>query len=315
MSLKLSVVIPVYNEEANLEPLYNDLKNTLDSLNLNYEVIWVNDGSRDNSEVILQNIAAKDPHNKVINFSRNFGQTAAMSAGIKAAQGEIIVPMDADRQNDPRDIPRLLNKLEDGYDVVSGWRKNRQDKLVSRRIPSQIANWLIGVITGVKIHDYGCSLKAYRAEVIKGVNLYGEMHRFIPAYASWQGGRVAEIVVNHRPRIAGETKYGISRTFRVILDLIIIKFLSQYINRPIHFFGGVGLMAGAFGFLTGLLALILRFTNNISISRTPLPILSALLVIVGIQLLVMGVLAEMIMRTYYESQHKDPYAIKNKINL
>lgn len=313
--MKLSIVVPIYNEEDNLLELYRQLKTALDLGAYTYEIICVNDGSRDKSGEVLASLASQDKNFKVITFTRNFGQTAAMSAGIKASFGEVIIPMDADLQNDPADIPLFLTKLDEGFDVVSGWRKNRQDKAISRKLPSKIANWLIGIITGVKIHDYGCSMKAYRREIIQDVNLYGEMHRFIPAYASWQGGKVTEIVVNHRARVHGETKYGISRTFRVILDLIVIKFLSQYLNRPIHFFGGLGFVSGFLGLVIGLIAIALRVFEGISLSRTPLPVLSAMFIIVGVQLIVMGVIAEMIMRTYYEGQDKTPYNIRNKINF
>lgn len=313
--MKLSVVIPVYNEALNIKKLNAELVETLGKEHYSYEVIWVNDGSTDGSLSVLEEIAKQNPYNKVIDFVYNFGQTAAMSAGIKQASGDIIIPMDADLQNDPRDIPAFLTKMEEGYDVVSGWRKDRKDGLVLRKIPSRIANYIIRTITGVYIHDYGCSMKAYKRELIQGISLYGEMHRFIPAYVSWHGGKVSEIVVHHRPRIHGVTKYGISRTFRVILDLILIKFLSRYMNRPIHFFGGLGFIALFFGFLVGLTSIVFKLTHYKSFVETPLPIFSALLIIVGVQLVVMGVIAEMLMRVYYESQKKDPYIIRKKINL
>ncbi|MFA6308028.1 MAG: glycosyltransferase family 2 protein [Patescibacteria group bacterium] len=313
--MKISIVLPIYNEEENVNILYNKLTEVLKRIGVEYEILCVNDGSKDKSFDILKNIAEHDKKVKVINFKNNFGQTAAMSAGIKASQGDLIIPMDADLQNDPEDIPRFLEKINEGFDVVSGWRKDRKDALVLRKIPSWVANWIIGKITGVKIHDYGCSMKAYKREIIKDVNLYGEMHRFIPAYASWQGAVVTEMVVTHHPRIHGVTKYGIGRTFKVILDLIVVKFLSVYINRPIHFFGGIGFVSLFLGIITGLTALTLRILEIKYIVETPLPILSALLIIVGVQLIAMGILAEMIMRTYYESQHKEPYVIKDKINF
>ena len=313
--MKLSIVLPIYNEEENINILYNKLTEVLKGMNVEYEILCINDGSKDGSFKVLRELAFKDNKVKVVNFKNNFGQTAAMSAGIKLSQGDIIIPMDADLQNDPEDIPRFLEKINEGFDVVSGWRKDRKDGLVLRKIPSWIANWIIGRMTGVKIHDYGCSLKAYKREIIKDVNLYGEMHRFIPAYASWQGAVVTEMVVKHHPRIHGQTKYGIGRTFKVILDLIVVKFLSVYINRPIHFFGGLGFTSLFLGVLVGLTALLLRIFEIKYIVETPLPILSALLIIVGVQLIAMGILAEMIMRTYYESQHKDPYIIKDKINF
>jgi glycosyltransferase involved in cell wall biosynthesis len=313
--MKLSIVLPIYNEEGNIKILYHKLIEVLSKIDTEYEILCVNDGSSDKSLEVLKSLSSQDRKIKVINFKNNFGQTAAMSAGIKLSKGDIIIPMDADLQNDPEDIPKFLEKIKEGFDVVSGWRKDRKDGLVLRKIPSWIANWIIGKITGVKIHDYGCSMKAYKREVIKDVNLYGEMHRFIPAYASWQGAVVTEMVVKHHPRIHGQTKYGIGRTFKVILDLIVVKFLSVYMNRPIHFFGGLGFMSFTLGIITGLAALLLRLLGIKYIVETPLPILSALLIIVGVQLVAMGILAEMIMRTYYESQHKEPYVIKDKINF
>ncbi|MBT4516377.1 glycosyltransferase family 2 protein [bacterium] len=313
--MKLSIVLPIYNEEGNIKILYHKLIEVLSKIDAEYEILCVNDGSSDKSLEILKSLSSQDRKVKVINFKNNFGQTAAMSAGIKLSKGDIIIPMDADLQNDPEDIPKFLEKIKEGFDVVSGWRKDRKDGLVLRKIPSWIANWIIGKITGVKIHDYGCSMKAYKREVIKDVNLYGEMHRFIPAYASWQGAVVTEMVVKHHPRIHGQTKYGIGRTFKVILDLIVVKFLSVYMNRPIHFFGGLGFMSFTLGIITGLAAVLLRLFGIKYIIETPLPILSALLIIVGVQLVAMGILAEMIMRTYYESQHKEPYIIKDKINF
>ncbi len=311
--MKLSVVIPVYNEEENLGKLHQELLAVLGGTS-SYEIIWVNDGSKDASLSVLNDIAKADANSKVIDFVHNFGQTAAMSAGIKAATGDIIIPMDADLQNDPADIPAFLKKIDEGYDVVSGWRKNRKDALVLRKIPSWIANAVIAGITGVHIHDYGCSMKAYRREIIQGVNLYGEMHRFIPAYASWHGGSVTEIIVHHRPRIHGVTKYGISRTFRVILDLILIKFLSEYMNRPIHFFGGLGFISVALGVVAAVAAVYLRLFYAMPLITTPLPIFSAMLIIVGVQLIAMGIIAEILMRVYYESQGKQPYAVRKTIN-
>lgn len=313
--MKLSIVIPVYNEEENIKKLHQELADVLGKLGGEYEVIWVNDGSKDASLSVLQTLAKADAHTKVLNFVYNFGQTAAMSAGIKYATGDIIIPMDADLQNDPTDIPQFLAKIEEGYDVVSGWRKNRKDAFIMRKIPSWIANSIIRKITGVNIHDYGCSMKAYKRDLLQGINLYGEMHRFIPAYISWHGGKVTEIVVHHRARIHGETKYGISRTFRVILDLILIKFLSKYMNRPIHFFGGMGFIAVFLGFVAAATAIVFKVIHYKTIIETPIPIFSALLIIVGVQLIVMGIIAEMLMRVYYESQKKDPYIIKETINI
>lgn len=313
--MKLSIIIPVYNEEKNLKKLHNELLLALKDSKFTYEIIWINDGSKDKSMAVLEEIARTNLACKIIDFARNFGQTAAMSAGIKYATGDILIPMDADLQNDPADIPKFLEKIEEGYEVVSGWRKYRKDKLFLRKIPSWIANFIIARITGVHIHDYGCSMKAYRRDSIQGIILYGEMHRFIPAYIGWHGGTVTEIVVNHRPRIHGITKYGISRTFRVILDLILIKFLSKYMNRPIHFFGGIGFMSLALGGAVALFAIYLRLFHLMPFITTPLPIFSAMLVIVGVQLIAMGVIAEILMRVYYESQGKHPYTIKKVLNI
>ncbi len=310
--MKLSIIIPIYNEAANIPVLYGELKDVL--AKDDHEIIYINDGSRDESLAALKKIAQEDKRVRIINFAFNTGQTAAMSAGIKHAKGDIIIPMDGDLQNNPYDIPNFIEKINEGYDVVSGWRKNRKDKMMSRRIPSQIANRVIGWITGVRIHDYGCSMKAYRQKIIQGIQLYGEMHRFIPAYVSWHGGKVTEIVVNHRPRVHGKTNYGISRTFKVILDLIVVKFLSRYMNRPIHFFGGIGFFSFFAGILTGLVAILMRLFHYKYLVETPLPVLSALLIIVGVQLIAMGVIAEMVMRVYYESQKKDPYTIEEVIN-
>jgi len=313
--MKLSIVIPVYNEEENLRILHQGLVAVLgNSSSSPYEIIWVNDGSKDKSLAVLKTIAKEDVNSKIIDLVHNFGQTAAMSAGIQSATGDIIIPMDADLQNDPADIPAFLKKIDEGYDVVSGWRKDRKDALLLRKVPSWIANSIIAHITGVHIHDYGCSMKAYRRDIIQGVTLYGEMHRFIPAYASWHGGSVTEIIVHHRPRVHGVTKYGISRTFRVILDLILIKFLSKYMNRPIHFFGGIGFICLALGAMAAIAAVWLKLFYSMSFITTPLPVFSAMLIIVGVQLIAMGIIAEMLMRVYYESQGKQPYVIKETIN-
>src|SRR5690606_19814533 len=255
---EISLFLPVLDEEENLEPMYKKIAAALAELGRTAEVIFVDDGSTDRSLAILKEIAAKDDRVRVISLRRNYGQTAAMAAGIDAAKGEILIPMDADLQNDPADIKRLLDKLDEGYDVVSGWRKNRQDKLVSRKIPSQIANHVISWIGGVPLHDYGCSLKAYRREVLKDVKLYGEMHRFIPIYASWAGARVTEIPVDHHARTAGKSKYGISRTIKVIFDLITIKFMAEYHTKPLYVFGGFGLLAFVISFIAGVWALILK---------------------------------------------------------
>ena len=313
--MKLSVVLPVHNEAGNIRLLARELDDVCGRLNKEYEIIWVDDGSTDESRSILQELAAADSRQKLIILSRNFGQTAAMAAGITAAKGDIIIPMDADGQNDPADIPRFLEKISEGFDVVSGWRKDRKDKALQRKLPSKAANLLIGAITGVRIHDYGCSMKAYKRDLIQGVTLYGEMHRFIPAYAKWQGGRVSEIVVHHRPRGSGSTHYGISRTFKVLLDLVVLKFLTTYMNRPMHFFGGLGFISLLLGFLTACWSLGLKLAYAVSFSRTPLPIIAALFLIVGVQLILMGIIAEMLMRIYYESQDRKPYVVRDTAGL
>lgn len=305
---KLSIIIPVYNEAENLLILHREISRALKKYKW-YEVIYINDGSSDRSGDVLRKIARENQTVKVIEFVRNFGQTAALSAGINHSLGQIIVPIDSDLQNDPKDIPRLVKKIDDGYEVVSGWRKNRHDSII-RVIPSRIANWIIRKMTGVKIHDNGCSLKAYKREVIEGVQLYGEMHRFISVYASWSGGKVAEIVVNHRQRKYGKSNYGFSRIFKVILDLFVIRFLHTYLSRPIHFFGKYALYSFTLGVIMAIWALVLKFVEGTSISRTPLPVFSAICFIVGVQLVMTGILAELLMRTYYESQNKNSYILK-----
>jgi glycosyltransferase involved in cell wall biosynthesis len=312
---ELSLFLPVLDEEENLRPMHAKIAAALDSLGRTAEVIFVDDGSTDGSLNILKGIAAEDPRVRVISLRRNYGQTAAMSAGIDAAKGEILIPMDADLQNDPADIGRLLDKLDEGYDVVSGWRKNRQDKLVSRKIPSQIANRVISWIGGVPLHDYGCSLKAYRRDVLKDVKLYGEMHRFIPIYASWAGARVTEIPVDHHARTAGKSKYGISRTIKVIFDLITIKFMAEYHTKPLYVFGGFGLLAFVISFIAAVWALILKLFYDTSFILTPLPIIAIVMLAISVQFFLMGLLAELLVRTYHESQDKTIYAVREKIGF
>ena len=308
--IKISVVIPVFNEETNLEPLHKELDSVLSSLNLPYEILAVDDGSSDKSFEKLQEIQRSDRHVRLIRFRRNFGQTAALSAGFKYARGQIVIPIDADGQNDPADIPRLLAKLNQGYDIVSGWRKDRKDNPVTRTMPSRIANWLIGRITGVCLHDYGCTLKAYRAESLKSIRLYGEMHRFIPALARWGGEKVAEVVVNHRPRIRGKTKYGLSRIFKVLLDLITIKFLASFSTKPIYIFGGLGVLCMIGSFLTAAALIVMKLVQNFSMNRNPLLIVSTMLMTTAIQFVLMGLLAEILVRTYHESQDRPTYVIE-----
>jgi glycosyltransferase involved in cell wall biosynthesis len=311
----LSVTIPVYNERDNLQPLYDATAAVLRELQRPWEVIFVDDGSTDGSGAALDGLAAQDPAVKVIHFRRNFGQTAAMMAGVDFASGEIIIPMDGDRQNDPRDIPRLLAKLDEGYDVCSGWRKVRQDAAIRRNLPSRLANRLISVVSGVYLHDYGCSLKAYRKDVIKGVRLHGEMHRFIPIFAAWQGAKVAEIPVTHHPRIHGESKYGLERILTVLLDLITVKFLHRYALKPMHIFGGFGLMSLCISLLSGSIAIFWRLTGAAYLIQTPLPLLSVMTFITGVMCILMGLLAELITRTYYESQGKLIYLVGDTRNL
>jgi glycosyltransferase involved in cell wall biosynthesis len=311
---ELSLFLPVYNEEGNLRPLHEKITQTMATLGRTYEVIYVDDGSKDGSYELLREIAASDPRAKVVRFRRNYGQTAAMAAGIRAARGEILIPMDADMQNDPADIANLLAKLAEGYDVVSGWRKDRQDH-GSRVLPSQVANRLISWISGVHLHDYGCSLKAYRREVLADVQLYGEMHRFIPIYASWAGARVTEIPVTHHPRHTGVSKYGFSRIFKVVLDLVTVKFLASYATKPIYVFGGAGFACMGLAMVCGLWALYLKFAHLADFIQTPLPLLVVTLAIMGVQLVLMGLLAEIVMRTYHESQGKLTYHVRNTLNL
>jgi glycosyltransferase involved in cell wall biosynthesis len=311
----LSIVIPVHNEQDNVLPLCQRVSAAMQHIGSDYEVIAVNDGSTDLTETNLKAVADKDPRFKVVNFRRNFGQTAAMMAGIDFASGSIIIGLDGDLQNDPADIPRLLEKLAEGYDVVSGWRINRKGGMLTRKLPSLVANWLISRMSGVHLHDYGCTLKAYKKDVVKDVKLYGEMHRFIPIYASWQGGKVAEIPVNDFPRSHGRSKYGLERIVKVILDLMVVKFLASYADRPIYVFGGFGLASIALSFASGVLALYLKFFEHTSFISTPLPLLVVLSFITGVMSILMGLIAEIIMRTYYESQDKQVYLVRDTINF
>lgn len=311
----LSIIIPLKNEEENIVPLFAELEAVLAGLNTDKEVILIDDGSDDHTSAKIKDIIREKSFTKLISFRKNFGQTAAISAGIDNARGDIIILMDGDQQNDPHDIPRLIDKLNEGFDVVSGWRKDRQDKLWTRKIPSWLANYLISRITRVPLHDYGCTLKAYRAEVLKNTRLYGEMHRFIPAYASWYGAKITEIAVNHRPRIHGQTKYNLYRTFKVLLDLIVVKFLSKYSDKPIHFFGKIGFWSLFLSFLAGFFTLYLKFFEHKSFISTPMPLLTVVLAIIGIQFILMGLLAEIMTRIYFECNHKKVYLIKDKINF
>lgn len=311
--MKISVILPVYNEEANLVELNREIVSVLERNAYDYEVIYVDDGSRDGSFTVLTTLHAENPRIKVIRFRRNFGQTAGMAAGFDHASGDVIITMDADRQNDPEDIPLLLAKMDEGFDLVSGWRFDRQDAMLSRKLPSRIANWLISRITGVHLHDYGCSLKAFHKEVVANIRLYGEMHRFIPAIASWGGVSLAEVKVNHRPRVAGTSKYGISRTFRVILDLVTVKFLLQYSARPIHFFGGIGLVSGVTGFLVALVMTVQRLFFAVPMADRPLLLLAIMLMFIGLQFVTFGLLGELMTRTYHEAQDKPIYVVRETL--
>ncbi len=311
----ISIVIPVYNEEDNIVPLHELLISSLESLDEDWEILFINDGSVDRSEERIRKIADQDQRIRLISFSRNFGQTAAIQAGIDHSQGEVVIPMDGDLQNDPKDIRLMLTKLREGYDVVSGWRKDRLDNPIRRNLPSRIANKLISMISGVHLHDYGCTLKAYRKEVIKGVSLYGEMHRFIPIYAFWMGGKVTEIPVTHHPRRHGTSKYGLERTFKVLLDLMVVQFLFRYSVKPIYVFGFFGVSFLSLGLLSGAYALYLKFFQGVFFIQTPLPLLVVMCLVTGVMCLLMGLLAEMIVRTYYESQQKPVYHVKEMVNF
>ncbi len=308
--MKISIILPVLNEEENLEDMNAEIAGVVENMEVDYEIIYIDDGSTDKSFDILSSLRQKNQNIKVIQFRRNFGQTASLAAGFDHATGDVIITMDSDRQNDPKDIPMLLEKINEGYDLVSGWRFDRQDAWLSRKLPSKLANGLISRITGVKLHDYGCSLKAFRKEVVENLRLYGEMHRFIPAIASWMGVRIAEVKVNHRARVAGTSKYGISRTFRVILDLVTVKFLLQYSARPIHFFGGIGMASGITGFLIAFVMLIQKLFFDVALGDRPLLLLAVLLMFIGIQFITFGLLGELMTRTYHETQDKPIYAIR-----
>ncbi len=308
-SPEISVVVPLLNEQDNIGPLYEQITQTLTDV-YDYEIIFVDDGSSDNSFDILTKLQKPDARIRVICFRKNFGQTAALSAGFAHARGKVIVAIDADLQNDPADIPEMIARLDEGFDVVSGWRKKRHDNAVTRLLPSKIANWLISRITGVKLHDYGCTLKVYRREVLEETKLYGEMHRFIPALASWSGARIAEMPVNHRPRTTGKTKYGLGRTLKVVLDLITVKFLGSFSTKPIYIFGGLGLASGIGAIASGWIVVYQKIAHNFAMNRNPLLVLTALLITATIQFILMGLLAELMVRTYHESQNRPTYVIK-----
>ena len=304
----ISIIIPIFNEEENIEELSKSINKVL--VDKNYEVLFVNDGSTDNSEEKLLKITKKFPNFKLINLRRNYGQTAAMQAGFDNSLGNIIIPMDGDLQNDPQDIPLLINKIDEGYDVVSGWRKKRHDKKLTRIIPSKIANTLISKISGIHLHDYGCTLKAYKKDILNDIKLYGEMHRFIPFYASWEGAKVTEIQVRHHPRIAGKTKYGLSRIPKVILDLLVIRFFDKSLDRPIHLFGKFGLFMFLIAIILSILAIYIKIFMNISFILTPLPLLVVFFSMSGLICIFLGLVAEIQSRIYFEARGKPTYLTK-----
>ncbi len=311
--MDLSLVVPIYNEEENIPLLYDEIKEVLDKTSFSYELICVDDGSSDRSVAVLEQLSEKDDRVVVIVLRRNFGQTAAMSAGFDHARGDIIITMDGDLQNDPHDIPAMVEKLNDGYDVVTGWRHDRKDPFLSRKLPSMLANKLISWITGVGLHDYGCTLKAFRHEVTDNIRLYGEMHRFIPAIASGMGISFTEVKVNHRARRFGTSKYGISRTIRVILDLLTVKFMLSYATRPLHVFGTVGVFSSFVGSVIIVVMVVQRQFFGIPMGDRPLLMLAVLMIFIGIQFVTSGLLAELIVRTYHESQHKPIYYVRRLI--
>jgi glycosyltransferase involved in cell wall biosynthesis len=315
----LTVVLPIYNESENIPRLYNELVPVLEATGRSFEIIGVDDGSQDDSFARLKLLRADDRRVRIMRFRRNFGQTAAFAAGFHEARGGVVITMDADLQNDPADIPRLLAKIDEGYDVVSGWRQDRWKEgvlaFVTRRIPSATANWLISRVTGVYLHDYGCALKAYRSEVINEIRLYGDLHRFIPAIASYIGVRIAEVPVSYRPRQYGQSKYGIGRTVRVLLDLLTVRFLLSYSTRPIHIFGLLGLLSILLGVGIGVYLTVIKFLYQAALAERPLLLFAILLVMVGVQLVTMGLLGEMVVRTYYESQDKPIYAVREQLGI
>lgn len=313
--MNISVIVPVLNEDKNITTLYDELVPVLNGLGQEFEIIFIDDGSTDSSFEVLSKLHETDPRVIVISFRRNFGQTAALSAGFDYARGDIIVTIDADLQNDAKDIPKLLEKLNEGYDLVNGWRFERKDPFITRRLPSVIANKIISIITGVKLHDYGCTLKVFSKEITQNIKLYGEMHRFIPAIASGMGSSVAEVKVNHRARMFGKSKYGISRTIRVVLDLITVKFLLSYATRPIQIFGLLGFTCGTIGFSIALYLTIQRQFYGISLANRPALLLAILLIFMGLEFITLGLLAELQARTYHETQNKPIYVVKKVLEV
>ncbi|MFP4009685.1 MAG: glycosyltransferase family 2 protein [Spirulinaceae cyanobacterium] len=310
IAFDLSVVIPIYNEIESLPQLIENLTTHLETLDLRYEILCIDDGSTDGSAQLLKKYAQTHPALRAILLRRNYGQTPAMAAGFNHARGQVIITLDGDLQNDPQDIPRLLAKLNEGYDLVSGWRKNRQDAALTRLLPSKIANWLIGSITGVKVHDYGCTLKAYRAELVADMNLYGELHRFLPALAFIEGARIAELPVHHHARQYGSSKYGLSRTFRVVMDLLTVYFMRKFLTRPMHVFGMLGIVTTVLGVVLGFYLTYVKLGLNQDIGDRPLLILVAILILTGVQMFSIGLLGELLMRTYHESQNRPIYRVR-----
>lgn len=313
----ISILVPFYNEEENVVENYNNIKEVIDELPQKTEVIYVNDGSSDRGEEFLKEAIRSDPRVKIISFARNYGQTAAMEAAFKEASGQVYITLDADNQNDPRDIPALMKKMDEGFDVVSGWRKKRKDGFILRRLPSMIANWMISKVTGVRLKDYGCTLKAYNSFYLDHVNLYGEMHRFIPAYAKYAGAKVTEVAVNHRPRTKGQSKYGLERTLKVVLDLITVKFLGEYATKPIYFFGGIGIGFTIIAAFTMFYVLYQKmfWIPSVMVHKNPLFLLALFTFLLAVVLVMMGLIAELLMRTYHESQNKKTYRIREKIGF
>ena len=309
---EISIIIPFFNEEGNVEKLHEEVTSVLDDNAKSYELVYIDDGGTDQTRSIIEELAKTNKKINFISLQRNSGQTAALQAGIDNSNGKIIIVLDGDGQNDPRDIPMLLEKLNDGFDVISGWRKNRRDNAFVRTIPSRCASLLISIISGVKLHDYGCSLKVYKREVLKDIKFYGDMHRFIPIFVSWQGGRISEAVVNHRSRTSGQSKYGLNRIFKVILDLALIVFLDKYATKPIQFFGTFGLFFFLFAVLSGVFSVYLKFVHSISFISTPLPLVTVTLFSTAITSILLGITSEIVMRTYFEAQEKTTYAVKKK---
>ena len=305
----ISITIPIYNELDTLEELHGEITDTMLKIERPYEIIFVNDGSTDGSEVVLDMLAEQDPSVIVVHLQRNFGQTAAMMAGFERASGDIVVPMDGDGQNDPSDIPLLLEKLDKGFDMCSGWRRQRKDPFLARRLVSVVANKIVSFMTGVKLHDYGCSFKAYRKDVIKNVRLYGEMHRFIPIYAHWEGARITEVEVNHRPRRYGKSNYGLERTYKFLFDLMVVMFMDRFLGKPLYLFGGFGVLNFLVAFIAVSASVWFKIWGDKSFIETPLPLLAVMTFITGTMCILMGLLAEMIIRIFYEIQSKKNYVI------